>query len=267
MQHTTLIALAMLCLPLSTMAADTAAGNVLTVGAGVAAGSRYAGDDKTSALPLIFLDYSMGNGLFASTARGLGYGGQLGPFSYSAALGYRGERLDHKRNGLRGFGGSDYLKGMGKVEGNASALLSLGYAPLPGIQLSVASDIALTHRENGSTLQLGASGQVYSRHDSRGVPQDTVVLGMQTSWGEKKYLQTMYGVTNAQAARTAFRPYTPGSGFYEAQASVSWEHRIDARWGVNTMLGVQRRLGDAANSPIVQRKSAPVGAVYVTFRY
>lgn len=33
------------------------------------------------------------------------------------------------------------------------------------------------------------------------------------------------------------------------------------------MLGVQRRLGDAANSPIVQRKSAPVGAVYVTFRY
>ena len=267
MQHTTLIALAMLCLPLSTMAADTAAGNVLTVGAGVAAGSRYAGDDKTSALPLIFLDYSMANGLFASTARGLGYGGQLGPFSYSAALGYRGERLDHKRNGLRGFGGSDYLKGMGKVEGNASALLSLGYAPLPGIQLSVASDIALTHRENGSTLQLGASGQVYSRHDSRGVPQDTVVLGMQTSWGEKKYLQTMYGVTNAQAARTAFRPYTPGSGFYEAQVSVSWEHRIDARWGVNTMLGVQRRLGDAANSPIVQRKSAPVGAVYVTFRY
>lgn len=267
MQPTPLIALAMLCLPLSAMAADTTAENVLTVGAGVAAGSRYAGDDKTTALPLLFLDYSMANGLFASTARGLGYGGQLGPFSYSAALGYRGERSDHKRKGLRGFGGSDYLKGMGKVEGNASALLSLGYAPLPGVQLTIASDLALTHRENGSTLQLGASGQVYSRNDSRGAPQDTVMLGVQTSWGEQKYLQTMYGVTSAQAARTAFRPYAPKGGFYEAQASISWEHRIDARWGVNTMLGMQRRLGDAANSPIVQRRSAPVGAVYVSYRY
>ena len=53
----------------------------------------------------------------------------------------------------------------------------------------------------------------------------------------------------------------------EAQASVSWEHRIDASWGVNTVLGVERRLGDAAKSPIVQRKSAPMGAVYVTYRY
>ena len=267
MHHITLAALALLCLPLSAMAADAVPGNVLTVGAGVAAGSRYAGDDKTTALPLLFLDYSMANGLFASTARGLGYGGQLGPFSYSAALGYRGERSDHKRKGLRGFGGSDYLKGMGKVEGNASALLSLGYAPLPGVQLTLSSDLALTHRKHGSTLQLGASGQVYSRNDSRGAPQDTVVLGVQTSWGEQKYLQTMYGVTTAQAARAAFRPYTPKGGFYEAQASVSWEHRIDARWGVNTMLGVQRRLGDAADSPIVQRKNAPVGAVYLTCRY
>lgn len=57
---------------------------------------------------------------------------------YRAALGYRGERADHQRKGLRGLAGSDYLKGMGKVEGNASALLNLGYSPLPGVQLSVA---------------------------------------------------------------------------------------------------------------------------------
>lgn len=272
MQSSTLLALAgLLCFPLSALAADDSAGNtsgnVLTVGAGVAAGSPYAGDDRTKVMPLIVLDYSMANGFFASTMRGLGYGGQAGAFSYSAALGYRGERADHQRKGLRGLAGSDYLKGMGKVEGNASALLSLGYSPLPGVQLSVAGDIPLNHRENGATVQLGASGQVYSRKDGRGVPQDTVSLGLQTSWGEKKYLQTMYGVTAAQAARTAFRQYTPKGGFHEAQASVSWEHRIDASWGVNTVLGVERRLGDAAKSPIVQRKTAPMGAVYVTYRY
>ena len=160
-------------------------------------------------MPIVVLDYSMANGFFASTMRGLGYGGQAGAFSYSVALGYRGERDDHRRKGLRGLAGSDYLKGMGKVEGNASAMLNLGYSPLPGMQLSVASDIPLTHRENGATVQFGASGQVYSRKDSRGMPQDSISLGLQAGWGEKKYLQTMYGVTQAQAARTAFRQYTP----------------------------------------------------------
>jgi outer membrane scaffolding protein for murein synthesis (MipA/OmpV family) len=265
MQQFTVLALAsLLCLPLSAMAADDVAGNVLTVGAGVGAGSAYGGDSKTTVMPILVLDYAMANGLFASTMRGLGYGSQLGPLSYSAALGYRGERPDHKREGL---GGSDYLKGMGKVKGNASALLNLGYSPLPGVQLSVASDVPVTSRENGATVQLGASGQIYSRNDNSGMTKDTVILGAQASWGEDKYVQTMYGVTAVQAARTAFRQYTPKGGFHEAQVSVSWEHRIDARWGVNTMLGTQRRLGDAAKSPIVQRKSAPMGAVYVTYRY
>jgi len=268
MQHSTVLALAgLLCFHLSALAADDTSGNVLTVGAGVAAGSPYAGDDSIRAMPIVVLDYSMANGFFASTMRGLGYGAQAGPFSYSVALGYRGERDDHRRKGLRGLAGSDYLKGMGKVEGNASALLNLIYSPLPGVQLSVASDIPLTHRENGTTVQFGASAQVYSRKDSRGVPQDSISLGLQAGWGEKKYLQTMYGVTQAQAARTAFRQYTPKAGFYEAQATVSWEHRIDARWSLNSVLGVERRLGDAASSPIVQRKHAPMGAVYATYRY
>lgn len=265
MQQFTVLAMAgLLCLPLSAFAADDHAGNVLTVGAGVGAGSAYAGDSKTTVMPVLVLDYAMSNGLFASTMRGLGYGSQIGPLSYSAALGYRGERPDHKREGL---GGSDYLKGMGKVKGNASALLNLGYSPLPGIELSVASDVPVTSRENGATVQLGASGQIYDRQDSSGAQKDTVVLRFQTSWGQDKYVQTMYGVTAAQASRTAFRQYTPKGGFYEAQASVNWEHRIDARWAVNTMLGTERRLGDAAKSPIVQRKSAPIGAVYVTYRY
>jgi outer membrane protein len=74
-------------------------------------------------------------------------------------------------------------------------------------------------------------------------------------------------VTATQAANTSFKQYTPKGGFYEAQATVNWEHRFDARWGINTLVGVESRLGDAAKSPIVQRKTSPIGAVYVTYRY
>lgn len=253
--------------PLAAAAADAASGNVFTIGGGVAAISSYSGSDKLSASPLIIADYAMVNGLFISTSRGIGYGGQAGPFSYSAALGYRGNREDHKRKGINGWGGSDFLKGMGEVKGNASALLSAGYAPLPGLSLSVTSDIPLSNRENGANVHFGASGQIYGRADARGMQQDSVSIGGQLGWGERKYVQTMYGVTAQQAATTSFKQYTPKGGFYEAQATVSWEHRIDASWAINTLVGVERRMGDAAKSPIVQRKTAPIGAVYVTYRY
>ena len=253
--------------PLAAAAAEPAAENVFTIGGGVAAVSSYSGSDKLSASPLIILDYAMANGLFISTSRGIGYGGQAGSFSYSAALGYRGKREDHKRTGVNGFGGSDYLKGMGEVKGNASALLSAGYSPLPGLSLSVSSDIPLSNRENGANVHFGATGQIYGRNDAKGVQQDSVSIGGQLGWGERKYVQTMYGVTATQAANTSFRQYTPKGGFYEAQATVNWEHRFDARWGINTLVGVEHRMGDAAKSPIMQRKTSPIGAVYVTYRY
>lgn len=224
-------------------------------------------DGKLHARIYNLVDYAMANGLFFSTSRGIGYGGEVGAFSYSAALGYRGNREDHKRKGANGWGGSDYLKGMGEVKGNASALLSAGYSPLPGLSLTVSSDIPLSNRENGANVHFGASGQVYGRSDAQGVQKDSVTIAGQLAWGERKYVQTMYGVTATQAANTSFKQYTPKGGFYEAQATVNWEHRIDARWGVNTLIGVESRLGDAAKSPIVQRKTSPIGAVYVTYRY
>lgn len=264
MKQSTLLALAsLLCLPLSAMAADDVAGNVLTVGAGVGAGSAYGGDSKTTVMPILVLDYAMANGLFASTMRGLGYGSQLGPLSYSAALGYRGERPDHKREGL---GGSDYLKGMGKVKGNASALLNLGYSPLPGVQLSVVSDVPVTSRENGVTVQLGASGQIYSRNDNSGMTKDTVILGAQASWGEDKYVQTMYGATAAQAARTAFRQYTPKVVFMKRRPA-SAGNTASMHAGASTPCWAWN--GAWATRPRAPSCSAraPMGAVYVTYLY
>ena len=145
--------------PLAAAAAEPAAENVFTIGGGVAAVSSYSGADKLSASPLIILDYAMANGCSSYLARHR-YGGQAGPFSYSAALGYRGNREDHKRNGANGWGGSDYLKGMGEVKGNASALLSAGYSPLPGLSLSVSSDIPLSNRENGANVHFEATGRL-----------------------------------------------------------------------------------------------------------
>jgi outer membrane scaffolding protein for murein synthesis (MipA/OmpV family) len=94
--------------PLAAAAAEPASGNVFTIGGGVAAISSYSGSDKLSASPLIIADYAMANGLFISTSRHrLRRPGRL--LQLQRGLGYRGNREDHKRKGINGWGGSDFL--------------------------------------------------------------------------------------------------------------------------------------------------------------
>lgn len=252
--------------PLAAVAAEPPAENVFTIGGGVAAVSSYSGSDKLPASPLIILDYAMANGLFISTSRGIGYGGQAGPFSYSAALGYRGNREDHKRNGANGWGGSDYLKGMGEVKGNASALLSAGYS-LPGLSLSISSDIPLSNRENGANV-----------HFRRDRPDLRPRRCQGRAAGQREH-RWPAGLGRTQVCadhvwRRPPRPRIPRSSSTRPRAvsmkhrpPSTGEHRFDARWGINTLVGVEHRMGDCAKSPIVQRKTAPIGAVYVTYRY
>lgn len=230
------------------------------IGGGIAAGQRYSGSDQNSVAPVILLDYSNG-GFFASSMRGLGYGSQAGPFSYSAALGYRGERKEKNEKGLFGNSGSDYLRGMGDIKGNASALLGLGYTLLPGVELSLNADLPLSQKDNGKTVHAGISGQLLSR------PNDTVTLALTAAFGDAKYNQTYYGVSALQAGQSNFSPYQAGSGLYEVNAALSWEHKFDARWSLTTLLGATRLVKDAGRSPLVRRKTAPGAALYFSYVY
>ncbi len=242
-------------------AAEQPSGDTLLIGGGVGVGPRYAGAKQNAAAPVLLLDYSMANGVFASTLRGLGYGGQAGPLRYSAALGYRGGRSDKDETSAFGNSGGARLKGMGKIEGNASAALGVGYALLPELELGASADVPLSHTDNGKNLHLTLTGQLIAR------PGDSLSLALAAGFGDSKYGQTYYGVSAAQAARTPFKAYRAGSGLYETGATLTWVHTLDARWNVTTMLGVTALVKDAADSPLSERKTAPSAAVYAAYRY
>ncbi|WP_167541083.1 MipA/OmpV family protein [Janthinobacterium agaricidamnosum] len=241
--------------------AAPATGNTFIVGGGLATGARYSGSDQNMVAPVIVLDYSTPGGFFASTLRGLGYGSQAGPFSYSAALGYRGERKEKNEKGLFGNSGSSQLKGMGDIKGNASALLGIGYAIVPGLNVSLSTDLPLSQRDNGKTLQAGISGQLYAEG------KENISLGLSAGFGDSKYGQTYYGVTARQAANSRFKAYQAGSGLYEVNAMLTWAHQIDARWSVTTIVAANRLVKDAAKSPLAERKTAPTAAVYASYNY
>lgn len=232
-----------------------------TIGFGAAVTSRYSGSDERQVVPLIAADYQHSSGFFASTMRGLGYAGAMGDFSYSAAVGYRGPRYDQKKR-RDGFStGSDFLRGMGDVKGGATANLSVGYAVLPWVTLQARTEQALTKRDNGSTYGIGAEAKLMND------ATDTIGVSVGATAGDAKYMQTYYGVSAAQAARTSFKAYTPKSGFKEIEAGINWQHRFSAHWSITGAVGVQTLIGDAADSPLVRRKTNPVAAVYGSYSF
>ena len=238
-----------------------AAGNQFVIGVGVGAVSRYSGSGQTTALPIVLLDYSHASGFFASTMRGIGYGGQTGLVTYSAALGYRAERKEKDETGAFGSTGSEKLKGMGDVEGNATALLSLGYKPFSLLELTVAGEIPLSQRQNGKNVHAGVTAHLLD------AAHDNVSLGLAAGLADKDYAQTYYGVTAAQARTSKFGAYRPKAGLYEASAMLTWQHRFGEKWSVTSMLGATHLLRDAAKSPLVERKTTPTGAIYVGYSY
>lgn len=254
---------------LSAQAADAAkndsvatSGSVLLIGGGVAIGPRFAGSKENSVSPGLMLDYSMTNGLFASTSRGIGWGSGAGAFSYSAALAYRGERTDKDTHGLFGSSsGSKELRGMGRVAGSPTALLSMGYTPFKQLSILAALELPLSKRENGMAWSLGTSLSVYAQGANE------VALGVNASGGDHKYMQTYFGVTAPQSQRTGYSRYSPDGGFHSVEASATWTHKLDERWAVASSVGVTHLVGDAAKSPLAKRKTAPTAAVFVTYRY
>ncbi|WP_343582939.1 MipA/OmpV family protein [Herbaspirillum sp.] len=255
-------ALAVLAAPVQAAEASKAPqGDVLTLGAGVAFGPRYSGSDQNrTGLGLTF-DYAASNGFFIGTTRGAGYGGHAGKIDYSVALGYREGRRDSNQSSFMGRTGSDYLRGMGEIKGSATALLGLGYTVTDWLRLGLQAEVPLSQRDNGSALHFGASSPFYSSGS------DELTLGLTGSWGNRKYVQTYYGVTAAQSDASGFRQYTAKSGIYAYTLQLGWKHKFDANWSLMASAGAMQLAGDAGNSPIVKRKTAPMGSVFITYSY
>jgi outer membrane protein len=252
---------ACLLLPSLAMAQEPSQENQLVLGGGVAGGPRYAGSNHNMLAPMLVVDYSHHSGVFASTLRGLGYGGQVGPISYSAALGYRRGREDHDNENSWASTGGDELRGMGDIKGNASGIVSVGYAPIPGLEYNVGADLPLSQRQNGRKLTAGVTGRLL------GTPDDKITLGVATSFGDTKFNQTYYGVTREQARTSQFEAYTMKAGLNEVAAMLTWQHKLGAKWSVTSMVGATTLLKDASKSPLVQRRTGPVAAVYASYNY
>lgn len=253
------IVLALLTTPV--LAAEQSQGNVLTLGGGVDVAPRYSGSDKSRVGAAQVVDYAMANGFFISTTRGVGYGNNIGNLDYSAAVSYRTGRKDKDVSSDSISSGSDYLRGMGDIKGSAIVVPGLGYKVTDWLHLQLQAEVPVSERDNGEAVHIGIISPLYIS------PKNEVTLALTSSWGSDKYMQTYYGVSAAQSAASGFARHDAGTGIYAYSLNLDWTHRLTSRWSVLAAAGVTQLTGDAADSPIVQRKTSPTGSLKVTYSF
>lgn len=253
------VVLALLATPV--LAEEQRQGNVLTLGGGVDVGPRYSGSDKTRVSAAQVVDYSMENGFFIGTTRGIGYGNNIGNLDYSAALSYRIGRKEKDLSSDSIGTGSDELRGMGEIKGSAIVVPGLEYKVTDWLHLQLQAEVPVSERDNGEAVHFGISSPFYTS------PKNEVALALTGSWGSDKYMQTYYGVNAAQSAASGFARHDAGAGIYAWSMNLDWTHKLTSRWSVLASAGVTQLTGDAADSPIVQRKTSPTGSLKVTYSF
>jgi MipA family protein len=226
----------------------------ITLGAGVGVGPDYYGSKKTEFdfVPVIDIVYK--NRFFFGT-EGLGIyvvNDEESGITVGAAIAPSNSRA---RRFLE-----PRLRGLGTIKTSVQGRLFASYAPVAPISLSVnfAKDFGGT---KGYQADIGLDA---------GVPLSNKLLvgaSVGISYWDRKLTQGFFGVTPAQSARTGFRTFNAKSGFNSYSLGLSSIYKLTDHFNLNLILGAERRLGDSARSPVIERKwdRSAIFAVSYTF--
>lgn len=143
----------------------------------------------------------------------------------------------------RSEGDSTALTGLGDIKPTVRARLNLGWRLPDGWRAGASWSVDAFGRGGGNF------GDVSLGWDHRLGPRTTLGLGTSLSFAGDRYMQTYYGVSAEQAARTPYAVYTPNAGLRDISASVNFRTELGDHWILLTGLGVTRLLGPAASSP------------------
>ena len=238
--------------------AQDESGFSFSLGAGIRYSADYEGSDdyEASALPMLSVDWTskraeLGDGetdasvglLDASLSfpKGLDVTfadirGPFGAVEFSTGLGYDFGRDAGDNDALRGMGDID-----GFVVGKFGALVKSRIGLFAGADLNQ----SLSDDDNGYTVETKLGMQMPVSDSVVFIPQVSAV------WASDDHMQQFFGVSGSQAASSGYGRYTPESGFKTVGFGVAANWGITENWSLIGNVGVDRLIGDAADSPLV----------------
>lgn len=217
----------------------------VTIGAGAIYGPVSPGIDKYEVTPIPYVDIEYLDRFFIKTQRGIGAyalrAENKDDYGLGFALGYDPGRKEEDAR--------DELNGLGDVDGSLEAILfAEGEIGPVDLELELAKGLG-EDGHDGFRARLSAGVDT--------MLGDSVLIGAGPfiTYGDDQYVESYYGVSAEQAARsTKFGRFDAEGGIESFGVEASAVYLIDRNWSISTFAEYARLAGDAKESPIVEKE-------------
>lgn len=224
----------------------------LTLGGGAMAVPKFEGAKHYQGEPSLILDVRYRDLAFLSDGEGLGVNLLRGKnYRAGVAIGYDLGRDQHD---------DGRLKGLGNVGAAPEGKLFAEYFLLPVVFSATLRQAVGGH--NGLLADLGA----YIPLPFFG-QRLVVFTGPAVTFADGEYMRSYFGVSARQAAATAFPQYSAHGGFKSTGWGATAIYHLSEHWLLESDLAYERLIGDAADSPIVERRSQVSVGVNLGYRF
>ncbi|APO68972.1 MltA-interacting MipA family protein [Rhizobium gallicum] len=222
----------------------------LIVGAGASYEPEYEGSDEFKVSPIPFVVFTYGHWLEIDPGGVSVTVLETNGFSLTGKVGYESGRDEDDGDRLRGLGDIDFAATVG-------AKVAYDWGP---IELYASVDQTI----DGSESLIGTFGVEYSAPVT-----ERLILGarVEATVANDKHMQAYFGVDAAQSARSGLSEYKAEAGFKRVDFSASATYALSEHWLVRGEAGIGVLTGDAADSPIVEKKVQPSVSAFVGYKF
>ncbi len=141
------------------------------------------------------------------------------------------------------------LRDLGDVDGSVELGGFVGYGVGPwSAELSVLQDVADGHD--------GLVAQLEGGYGMRFTPRLGGRLSASMAYADDDYMQSFFGVTPAQAARSGYAAQQADAGLKDIGLSFGMTYGLTENWALGGFVGYKRLLGDAADAQIVDAEGS-----------
>ncbi|WP_394788535.1 MipA/OmpV family protein [Rhodoferax sp.] len=247
------------CIAQGAMAQEASDSWKFSAGLGLVSQPKYpgSGDTKTSVLPMLSANYGR---YFIGGVPGAGVPAGVGAYLVQDAHWRVGVGLGINLDKPRKQSDSARLNGLGDIDattlGSVFASYSDSWWKVGG---NVITDLG--GKDQGTRVSFDLEAK-YS-------PMDRLMLtaGPGLTWADGKYTQTFFGVDAGQSARSGLASYTAQSGINSVSFNLGASYQLTSQWGLGARFSASSLRGDAADSPITEKKSQNTFGVFANYRF
>lgn len=229
---------------------------------GAAVRTRPAYDGSSSqATDLVPVVRYYGQPWFARTTQGILEGGLRWNLGSGLAAGfqlaYEEGRDSSESSFLREHNFTDNLDAGGSLGAHVEWDATLGPAPV---------GLLARYRQNADSDR-GALADLRLNVGIYGDRGATLVVFSEATWASSKANAAFYGVTPQQSAASGFAAYQPGSGLQHVALGVIGGYDLSRHWTLVASAALRRLQGDAAKSPLVEKRENTYANAGIAYRF